>query len=59
MPSASDLFNMEVIGSISSSMLDFRIGIGMLFGPVDLETEQMSDMYFLTSSCVQGLRVML
>ena len=46
MPSASDLFNMEVIGSISSSMLDFRIG--MLFGPVDLETEEMSDMYFLT-----------
>ena len=40
-------------------MLDFMIGIGMLFGPVDLETEEMLDIYFLTSSLVQGLRVML
>ena len=31
----------------------------MLFGPVELETEEMSDIYLLTSSCVQGLRVML
>ena len=29
-------------------MLDFRIGIGMLFGPVALEMEEMSDIYFLT-----------
>ena len=40
-------------------MLDFRIGIGMLFGPVAFETEEMSDIYFRTSSRVQGLRVML
>ena len=59
MPSANDLFKIDVMGSISGSMLDFRIGIGMLFDPVALETEEMSDIYFLTSSLVQGLRVML
>ena len=41
---------MEVIGSTSSSTLVFRIGIGMLLGPVDLETDVISGMYFLTSS---------
>ena len=46
MPSINDLFNTDVIGSINCSMLDFRIGIGMLFGPVALETEEMSDIYF-------------
>ena len=56
MPSINDLFNTDVIGSINCSMLDFRIGIGMLFDPVALETEEMSDIYLLTSSCVQGLR---
>ena len=40
-------------------MLDFRIGIGMLYGPVDLEMEEMSDICLLTSSCVQGFRVIL
>ena len=40
MPSANDLFNMDVIGSISWEMLYFRIEVGMLFGHVDLETEE-------------------
>ena len=40
-------------------MLCFKIELGMLFGPVDLETEEISDIYLLTSSCVQGLRTML
>ena len=44
---------------ISTLLGQFRIGIGMLFGPVDLETGEMSNIYFLTSSLVQGLRVML
>ena len=39
-------------------MLDFIIEIGILSGPVALETEQMSDIYLLTSSCVQGFRTM-
>ena len=38
-PSANDLFNIDVIGSISLSMFDFRIGIGTLFGPEALETD--------------------
>ena len=46
MPLANDLFNSEVIWLTSWSTLYLRIGIGMLFGPVDLETEEMSDMYF-------------
>ena len=49
MPSSNDLFNIDVIGSISWSMFHFRIGIGMLFGPEALETDEMSDIYFLTS----------
>ena len=56
MPLANDLFKIDVIGSISWSMLDFKIEVGMLLGPADLETEQISDIYLLTSSCVQGLR---
>ena len=59
MPSANDLFSIDVIGSTSLSMFDFRIGIGTLFGPEALETDEMLDIYFLTSSEVQGLRVML
>ena len=38
------------------SMLDFRTEVGMLFGSVEFETEQMSDIYLLTSEYVQGVQ---
>ena len=54
MPSANDVFNIDIIGSISLSMLDFRIEVGMLFGPVALETEQMPDTRFFISNSIFG-----
>ena len=50
---------MNVIGSITLLMLNFIIKFGIIFGPVDLEMEEMFDIYLLTSSCVQGFRTML